>query len=214
MARPPITRAAPYTPTRGEVAGQTFTSERQYRNALARAKGFPSWRQQQRAPKAVRTEAAYAVLKPAERQAHGRALDALNLMRTRGLTTKQAAREARTTVEVVQKYAGSAIRKEGRRNVAAPDDRLLRRMRLPTGSGVVTIDVTRGRTASTLGRYGSAIERFLKTGDTGRLREFRGKSVRAQKRGYRLFSDRDLDTLYQLAGAGELAFEDLYELTA
>ncbi len=43
MARPPITRAHPYTPQRGRFAGVTFTSERQYRNALARAKGFASW---------------------------------------------------------------------------------------------------------------------------------------------------------------------------
>jgi hypothetical protein len=49
MARPPITRTNPYTPRSGRLAGQTFTSERQYRNALARLKGFSSWDAERRA---------------------------------------------------------------------------------------------------------------------------------------------------------------------
>jgi len=47
MPRRPITSAHPYTPGRGPLAGQTFTSERQYRNALAAVHGRPSLYRQQ-----------------------------------------------------------------------------------------------------------------------------------------------------------------------
>lgn len=49
MSRRPITAANPYTPRSGPLAGHTFTSERQYRNALARLNGFSSWDAQRRA---------------------------------------------------------------------------------------------------------------------------------------------------------------------
>ena len=42
MPRLPITRAHPYTPRSGAFTGRRFYSERQYRNALARRKGFSS----------------------------------------------------------------------------------------------------------------------------------------------------------------------------
>ncbi len=42
MARPPITRRNPYSPKSGAAAGLTFYSERQYRNHLARTKGYSS----------------------------------------------------------------------------------------------------------------------------------------------------------------------------
>ena len=74
MARPPITRANPYTPHRGQFAGQTFHSERQYRNALARIKGFSSWGAQQAAAKPVRSFAALTAFRSTERDAARRAL--------------------------------------------------------------------------------------------------------------------------------------------
>lgn len=46
MATGRITRSNPYTPTSGQFAGQTFYSERSYRDALARAKGFSSYARQ------------------------------------------------------------------------------------------------------------------------------------------------------------------------
>lgn len=48
MPRPQITRVNPWTPTRGQFAGRTFHTEREYRNALAAAKGFRSWDQKRR----------------------------------------------------------------------------------------------------------------------------------------------------------------------
>ena len=43
-----------FTPKKGVFAGQTFSSERQYRNALAQRKGYSSSSAWRRAPKPVR----------------------------------------------------------------------------------------------------------------------------------------------------------------
>ena len=88
MPRLPITRARPYTPQRGSLAGQTFHSERQYRNALARSHGFKSFATQQRSAKVVRSRAAYEKLRPSEREARDRALDAIARTPTRGDLTR------------------------------------------------------------------------------------------------------------------------------
>jgi hypothetical protein len=59
--------------------------------------------------------------------ARDRALDALNQMRRHGRSLTTASREARTTPDAVQRYAGAAIERRGSRWVAKPADRLLRR---------------------------------------------------------------------------------------
>ena len=77
MARPPITKLRPYTPRSGAFAGRTFHTEREYRNALAKLKGFTSWHEQQRAAKKV-TPKSFGTLKPSQRQARARAIDAFS----------------------------------------------------------------------------------------------------------------------------------------
>ena len=81
MSRPPITRSRPYTPASGRFAGETFTTERQYRNALARAKGFRSWDAQRAARgRHVRSVTDLARLRPSERVAHQQVGTALTFM--------------------------------------------------------------------------------------------------------------------------------------
>ena len=63
MPRPQITKAHPYTPKSGQFAGRTFETERSYRNALAQAKGFASWHEEQRAAKKV-TPKSFGELRP------------------------------------------------------------------------------------------------------------------------------------------------------
>lgn len=212
MPRPPITRARPYTPKSGAFAGQTFTTERQYRNALARRKGFRSWYAQQRARREVRTATGLAQLRPAAQEAYERALDALALMRRDRISLSQAATRAGTTRNTVRRYAGSAIRKDARgRYAARPSDRLIRRMRFLTPRGQITLDVTNSRTASRIARYFAAVDRYLKTGKTDALREFRGKAIRVGKVAYPFITDPR--TLSRLGRAGEVSFEDLYDFT-
>ncbi len=210
MARPAITRANPYTPSRGVAAGITFTSERQYRNYLARNKGYRSWGEQQRAVRKVRTGGDVSRLSPTEQAARRRALDALSRMRNDGLSLSSAAREAGTTVAAVKRHAGSALAKTGRgRYEVKPSDRLVRPMLVPTSTGPITLDIRDSRTASLLGRYWAAVGRYLETGDDGALRRLRGKGITVNKRFYPLIID--LDVLDQFADGGELSFADLYD---
>jgi hypothetical protein len=159
----------------------------------------------------VRSATSLARLRPAAQEAYARAVDALALMRREGMSLAQAATRAGTTPNTVRRYAGTAIRKDSRgRYVAKPSDRLFRRMRFLTPRGRITLDVTNSRTASRIARYFAAVDRYLKTGKTDALREFRGKAIRVGKVGYPfLTSPRTLD---RLASAGEIAFEELYDL--
>lgn len=211
MARQPITRARPYTPTSGKVAGITFTSERQYRNALARAKGYSSWGQQQTQTRKVRGAADAARLRPSEREARGRALDALSKMRKDGLSLGKAAKASGTTVNAVKRHAGSALeRTGGGRFRAKTSDRLVRSLNFPTETGVIGLDVKDSRSAKRIAAYWNAVKRYTETGDASDLRNFRGKSVRVNNQTYAFITD--TATLDRLADAGEFAFDDLYEL--
>ena len=111
MARLPITRARPYTPSAGRFAGRTFHTEREYRNALARAKGYRSWdaQRQSSAPR-VRTARDLARLRPSSREAHQRVGTALTLMHNDPtLSATEAARRAHTTPEAMKRYGGEAL---------------------------------------------------------------------------------------------------------
>jgi hypothetical protein len=211
MARAPITRRNPYTPKSGKVAGITFTSERQYRNALARAKGFTSWSQQQRQTKKVRGTEDVGRLRPAEREARNRALDALSRMRSDNLSLKAAAREAGTTVNAVKRHAGNALGKTSSGQFRAKkSDRLVRSVRFPTETGSIGLDVRDSRSASRIAAYWNAVKRYIETGDASGLRRFRGTVVRVNKRGYPFITD--TTALDRLADAGELGFDDLYAM--
>lgn len=95
MARPPITKARPYTPQSGAFKGRTFHTEREYRNELAKLKGFTSWHEQQRVTKMV-TPKSFGELRTSQKQARARALDALSKVR-HGETLTRAAKQAGTT---------------------------------------------------------------------------------------------------------------------
>ncbi len=209
MPRPPVTRANPYTPTRGRFTGVTFTSERQYRNALARAKGFTSWSAQQRATRRAGSPEAIGRLRPAERQARDRALETVQVMRRDGLSLSRAARQVGTTPNAVRRHAGRALEQTARgRYRAKPYDRLLRQMRFLTAKGVTVLSVRDSRSAAKLARYMSAVDHYLRTGDDRLLRRFRGQGIWVEKR-FRPFLT-DLDPLDRLADAGEVSFEELY----
>jgi len=211
MARAPITRRNPYTPKSGTAAGITFTSERQYRNALARDKGFSSWSQQQKQTKKVRGAEDVGKLRPAEREARGRALHALSKMRSDGLSLSEAAKQTGTTVNAIKRHAGTALEQTtGGRYRAKTSDRLVRSVRFPTETGSIGLDVKDSRSASRIAFYWNAVKKYMESGDASGLRRFRGKVVRVNKRGHPFITDTKI--LDRLADAGELGFDDLYEL--
>lgn len=212
MARPPITRRNPYTPKSGKVARITFTSERQYRNALARDKGFSSWSQQQKQAKKVRGAEDVSNLRPAEREARSRSLHALSAMRADPkLSLQKAAKANNTTVNAIKRHAGTALTKtSGGRFRAKKSDRLVRSVRFPTETGSIGLDVKGSRSASRIAAYWNAVKKYVETGDASGLRRFRGKVVRVNKVGHPFITDTKV--LDRLADAGELAFDDLYEM--
>jgi len=212
MARPPGAKSGSYTPTRGKKKGLTFSSKRQYENRLAQDKGFRSRYQQQKQARKVRGGEDVRGLRPAERAARGRALDALSKMRTEGLSLQAAAKASGTTVNAIKRHAGSALEKSSPngRYRAKQTDRLARTLQFPTETGSIGLDIRDSRSASRIAAYWNAVKRYLETGDASGLRRFRGKTVRVNKRGYPFITDPQV--LDRLADAGELGFDDLYDV--
>ena len=208
MPRPPITKKNPWTPKSGAFAGQTFYTERQYRNALARNKGFKSWHHQQRSPRKV-TKKVLRTFIPSEEEAYRRARDALSQMRE-GDSLKVAARKARTTPNTVIRYAGDALEKgPGGRWSAKSSDRLpLLPMNVLTTEGMRFIAPRGRRQASLIGGHNNAVRHFRDTGDESQLKKFKGKKVA----GFTL--ETDPDKIEVAAHKGELDFEDIYEKAA
>jgi hypothetical protein len=197
------------TPSRGAFKGETFRSYRQYRNALARRKGFRSWYQQQRAPRPLRRLDELAGLHPEEREARARALEALSYMRADQLSLTRAAVRAGTTPGAVLRHSGGALAVEGGRYRPTGSDRLLRVMRVFGTDGVETeVQLRSSRQASQVGEHWSAIGHYLETGDDSRLRALRGKTVA----GIPLETDPEL--IDEWERRGELEIDDIYDLAA
>lgn len=154
---------------------------------------------------AVRTARQFAALSDRQRSAYERTVEARRYMRA-GDSLTVAARRAGTAPRTVKSYAGSDLGKRGGRWRVARD-RAYRPMRILTNTGVHVVDANR-REASSVGRYWSAIGRYLQNEDDSELRKFRGVTVN----GYEL--ETDLDVIDELAARGELDFEDIYELAA
>jgi hypothetical protein len=214
MTRPTITRARPYTPSRGRLVGRTFTSERQYRNALAQRKGYPSFSAQQRAPRTIKRAAGLLGLTPREADDRTRAINALADMRRHGLSLREAARRNGIPAYKVQRYAGDALERTAGRWTATPRDRLARSVRMiavvPTEP--IALTVTDSATASKIGRHTEAVKHYLRTGDASRLRPFRGQYVQVGKLRYAFLTDpTEIERRKRL---GALSFESLYVLAA
>jgi hypothetical protein len=175
MGRRPITKARPYTPQSGAFQNRTFHTEREYRNALAKQKGYASWHAQQRAAKKV-TPKGFAELRPSQKQARARALDALSKVR-HGATLTRAAKEAGTTPNTVVRYAGEQLHRQRGRVVASKSDRLFRVMNVVTTDGVQEVLLRSSRQASLVGEHANAVKKFLLTGDDEPLRKFAGVKV-------------------------------------
>jgi hypothetical protein len=208
MARPPITASQPYTPRSGLVAGQTFFSERQYRNALARARGFANLYQQQKYPHVVKSAQELQRLRPAARQARERAFKALAEARRSGEPVAKVARIYRVSMSSVQRYVAPALEKRAGRWHAKPQDRLYRQITTLTTEGVKTLDTYNSRTAQLLARYHNAVRQFLRTGNADSLKPFKGKTFRVGKHTYRLETDPKRIKALQEAGAldGAIAY--------
>jgi transcriptional regulator with XRE-family HTH domain len=146
-------------------------------------------------------------------EARARALEAVSLMRSKGLTLSEAARRSGTTPATVQKYAASALRSEPDRVSVRASDQLVREMTLPTPDGKQVVRVKGSRDASQVGEYWNAVADYLQTGDRSGLSQFEGETIR-DSRGQTWQFLTDLRVLRRLGQAGVLSFEDIYQVTA
>jgi hypothetical protein len=79
-------------------------------------------------------------------------------------------------------------------------------MLVPTAVGNAPVTIRGSKQASELGKYMSAVGKYLRTGDVEGLGKFEGKSIG----GHALITDPDL--LSSLAQAGALTLDEIYAI--
>jgi len=207
MARPPITKSRPWTPQSGRFAGRTFHTEREYRDELARAHGFPNWSTQQKAPKKVAPKRVKE-LRQDEREGRRKAFRVLSRVR-RGESRTAAERAEHTTHNTVDRWVGTDLpRGPTGRVVATPSDRHARGMEVLTVDGPRNFDVRSSRQRTLVSRHWSAIGAYLNHGELRPLRVLQGQRVAGH------LLECDYDAIDEWARLGELEIEDIYAETA
>ncbi|MFI5109044.1 MAG: hypothetical protein ACHP78_09390 [Terriglobales bacterium] len=143
-------------------------------------------------------------------EARGRALAALARMRRDNISLVEASRLEHIKPSTFLRYVGSAIRqdKPGGRFRATAGDRFRRDLQIPTALGPTKVPVYGRKAASNLSKYANAINRYLRTGDASRLKEFKGKTIRVRGQKIKLITDPR--TLSALAEADALRLDQLY----
>jgi hypothetical protein len=134
-------------------------------------------------------------------ETYNRALHVLARMRRTGSSLTAAAREEHIDPRTVRKYLKAELRGRGK---ATKADRRKRDMLVPTTVGNAPVTVRGSKQASQLGRYMSAVGKYLRTGDVDSLAEFEGKSIS----GHSLITDADM--LSSLAQASALTLDEIY----
>jgi hypothetical protein len=129
-------------------------------------------------------------------------------MRHAGESLTAAAREEHVDPRTVRKYLGHQLRKSGPGKPYRPTkaDRMSRRMLVPSATGPSPIIVRGSKEASRLGRYMSAVGKYVRTGETAALEKFEGQSIS----GHRLITDPEM--LSSLAQAGALTLDEIYAM--
>jgi hypothetical protein len=143
-----------------------------------------------------------------------RATQVVSKMRSERISLQQASRDFQISSRIVVRLAGSALRKgTNRKYTAAPDDDLLRVLLLPSSDGLREIATRDSRQATVIGKYWSAVQKYLATGDASALNKIRRKTI-TDADGKRIRLLKDLAELERLASAGVLSFESLYAKVA
>lgn len=134
-----------------------------------------------------------------------RALRVLARMRRTGWSLTSASHEEQIDPRTVRKYLGAELRGLSDGQVRpSKADRRRRNMLVPTSSGAIPVVVHGSTAASQLGRYMSAVGKFLRSGSTDALNEFEGQSIA----GHSFITNPGV--LTSLAQAGALQLDDIY----
>ena len=140
---------------------------------------------------------------------YNRAVHALALMR-RGESLSAACRAEHIKPDTFLRYIGSAVRhdKPGSRFRVTATDSLTRALLVPAADGPVRVSVKGIKAAREFSAPANAIAHFNRTGDTSKLKRFKGKTFRSEGRRYEFLTDPD--TLMTLAEADALRLDSLY----
>jgi hypothetical protein len=160
-----------------------------------------------------RTRSAAAAMNPRQRDARNRALHALALMRN-GESLAAACRAEHIKPDTFLRYVGSAVRhdKPGGRFRVATKDTLTRDLQVHTTDGPVRVAAKGITAARRFSAYENAIAHFNRTGDTSKLKPFKGKTFTAEGRRHEFLTDPD--RLMELVEADALRLDSLYASVA
>ena len=138
-----------------------------------------------------------------------KSLEVLRKVRN-GKSLSSASRELHTTPETVIKNTG-AFRKVKGKWIAKSQDRISRIMSIYENGKQSWIDVRDSRTASRIGKYNSAVNEFLRTGDANVLKPFRKPFRDANSKKH--YFETDPDKLYEIAEQQEEPeFWEIYKI--
>lgn len=156
----------------------------------------------------------YFALPDAQQETWNRVVHVIAKMRSENLSLTKASREFGLSPKVVQARAGSALRKaKNGRYVARPSDKLLRVLVIPSFQGLTEIAVGGSEVASKIAEYSDAVQAYLRTDDSSKLKKFRRLKLLDEK-GKRIKLVTDLAKLKELGSAGVISFESLYRRAA
>lgn len=127
-----------------------------------------------------------------------------------GRSLRQASRKFDRDPRTVQRLARPALRKLRNGRWAAKNrHKLLRVLPVPTSKGLREIGVPDSKQATLLGKYWSAVEVYLRTGDASVLEKFAGDHiVDASGKRHPLLTN--LDELDRVGSAAAFSFETFY----
>lgn len=141
-------------------------------------------------------------------ETYNRALRVLAKMRRTGAPLNAASREEHIDPRTVRKYLRSELKAKRGYHKTKPtkNDRRRRRMLVPTARGNTPTTVVGSKNASLLGKYMSAVGKYLHTGNADALGKFKDRSIG----GHPLITDPE--ALTTLAEAGALTLDQIYAL--
>jgi hypothetical protein len=123
---------------------------------------------------------------------------------------KAAARSIRVSVKRFERSAKRKTAIGKRKGFWTVVRRLPRKMPIFSGGRQLAITV-RSNSATLIGRYNSAVAKFLRTNDPKFLVEFKGCGVKDVRGKFHEFTT-DPNVLYRLSSAGNEPFEDIYRI--
>jgi len=138
-----------------------------------------------------------------------KSLDVLRKVRN-GQSLSKASKELHIKPETVIKHT-NAFRKSKGKWVAKSQDRISRIMNVYKNGKQQWIEIRDSRTASKIGKYNSAVNQFLRTGNEDVLKQF--KKPFKDSKGNSHFFETDPDKLYEIAESQEEPeFYEIYKI--